>query len=101
MAASLRDTRSNVIASERKPVLIDKIDGIENDILGCVLLPKEDGFISIGDDKYLVFSSFFLHLNFQSSANVDPNRFQRTIRIWLKRETGKFWPSVCFYAECK
>ena len=51
MAASLRDSRS-VPASERKPVLIDKIDGIDNDILGAVILPKEDGFISISDDKY-------------------------------------------------
>ena len=25
----------------------------------------------------------------------------RTIRIWLKRETGKYWPSVCYYAESK
>lgn len=23
----------------------------------------------------------------------------RSIRIWLKRESGKYWPSVCHYAE--
>jgi hypothetical protein len=64
MAATLRDSR-NVPASERKPVLIDKIDGIDNDILGAVILPKEDGFISISDDKY----DFFLFLTKFLSTN--------------------------------
>lgn len=63
----------NDTAKERKPILIDRIDGFDCDIHGAVLLPNEFGFISISDDK--------------------------TIRIWLKRETGKYWPSVCYYAE--
>lgn len=72
MAASIRNTRDDCL-KERKPELVDKIDGFESDILMAQLLPNEDGFISIMDD--------------------------RSVRIMLKRETGKFWPSVCYYTE--
>lgn len=71
MAASIRDTRD--IAKERKPVLIDRIESIESVVSMAQILPKEEGFISISDD--------------------------RSVRIWLKRETGKYWPSVCYYAD--
>lgn len=71
MAASIRNTLND--PKERKPVLIDRIDGFESDISQAHILPKEEGFISISDD--------------------------RSIRIWLKRETGKYWPSVCHYAD--
>lgn len=71
MAASIRNTREEI--KERKPVLIDRIDGFDTEIFQAQILPKEDGFISASDD--------------------------RSIRIWLKRETGQYWPSVCYYAE--
>lgn len=71
MAAKIRNTINDL--KERKPVLIDRIEGIESEIYMAQILPKEDGFITISDD--------------------------RSIRIWLKRETGKYWPSVCYYAE--
>ena len=38
-------------AKERKPILIDRIDGFECDIYAAILLPNEDGFISISDDR--------------------------------------------------
>lgn len=71
MAASIRNTANDI--KERRPVLIDRIDGFDSDIFQAQILPKEEGFISTSDDK--------------------------SIRIWLKRETGKYWPSVCYYAE--
>lgn len=71
MAATIKNSRSDL--KDKKLVLIDRIDGFDCDILAAEILPKEDGFISVNDD--------------------------RSIRIWLKRETGKYWPSVCFYAE--
>jgi len=27
--------------------------------------------------------------------------FFRSIRVWLKRETGQYWPSVCHFLLCK
>ncbi|CAF0977825.1 unnamed protein product [Brachionus calyciflorus] len=71
MATIIKDSRDN--SRERKPILIDRIDGIDSDVLAASLLPNEDGFISINDD--------------------------RSIRIWLKRDTGKYWPSVCHYSD--
>jgi len=53
MAASIRDTR--VDGKDRKPVLIDRIESTESAINVAQILPKEDGFISISDDKLVKF----------------------------------------------
>lgn len=49
MAAQIKDYINNV--RDRKPILIDRIDGIDSDVLSASILPNEDGFISINDDK--------------------------------------------------
>ena len=49
MAASIRDSRNDL--KECKPVLLDRVEAFDCEINGAVLLPQEDGFISIGDDK--------------------------------------------------
>ena len=49
MAAMIKDSRNE---SSTKPILIDKIDGFDSEIGSVVILPKEDGFFSISDDKY-------------------------------------------------
>jgi len=71
MAATIKNPKEST--REKKLTLIDRVDGLDCDVLAAQILPKEDGFISVNDD--------------------------RSIRIWLKRETGKYWPSVCHYAE--
>lgn len=40
-------------------------------IIAAVLIPEDDGFISISSD--------------------------RSVRLWLKRESGRYWPSICEY----
>lgn len=49
MAALINDPRNET--KDRKPILIDRIDGIDSDVLCASILPNEDGFISINDDK--------------------------------------------------
>lgn len=46
-----------------------RLEGHDNIINQACILKEEDGVLSISDDK--------------------------TIRIWLKRERGSYWPSVC------
>lgn len=53
MAATIRDSRND--NKERKPVLIDRIDQFDGEIISASILPKEDGFISISDDRYRYF----------------------------------------------
>ncbi|XP_013385878.1 WD repeat and FYVE domain-containing protein 2 [Lingula anatina] len=53
----------------RKPQLINKLEGISDAINMAVIIPREDGVISVSDDK--------------------------TVRVWLKRDTGQYWPSIC------
>lgn len=49
--------------------LIAKLEGHEDTVNQASILKDEDGVLSISEDK--------------------------TIRIWLKRERGNYWPSVC------
>uniref|UniRef100_A0A1A7WGV4 WD repeat and FYVE domain containing 2 n=1 Tax=Iconisemion striatum TaxID=60296 RepID=A0A1A7WGV4_9TELE len=52
----------------RKPCLLSKIEGFQEAVSTVVIIPKEDGVISLSED--------------------------RTIRVWLKRDSGQYWPSV-------
>ncbi|KAK1903002.1 WD repeat and FYVE domain containing protein 2 [Dissostichus eleginoides] len=52
----------------RKPCLLSKIEAFQDVVSTAVIIPKEDGVISVSED--------------------------RTIRVWLKRDSGQYWPSV-------
>ncbi|CAK8677656.1 unnamed protein product [Clavelina lepadiformis] len=67
MAAEIK-TRSQ----QRQPILFSRIDDDTIDVVrGAVFTPNEDGLITVSEDK--------------------------SIRVWLKRETGQYWPSVCHF----
>ncbi|XP_038829447.1 WD repeat and FYVE domain-containing protein 1-like [Salvelinus namaycush] len=51
-----------------RPVLLNKIEGHSHTVNAAVLIPKEDGVITVSED--------------------------RTIRVWLKRDSGQYWPSI-------
>uniref|UniRef100_A0A673LAM1 WD repeat and FYVE domain-containing protein 1-like n=1 Tax=Sinocyclocheilus rhinocerous TaxID=307959 RepID=A0A673LAM1_9TELE len=51
-----------------RPVLLNKIEGHSDGVNAAVLIPKEDGVITVSED--------------------------RTIRVWLKRDSGQYWPSI-------
>ncbi|ROJ25388.1 WD repeat and FYVE domain-containing protein 1 [Anabarilius grahami] len=51
-----------------RPVLLNKIEGHSDSVNTAVLIPKEDGVITVSED--------------------------RTIRVWLKRDSGQYWPSI-------
>uniref|UniRef100_A0A8C0YD57 WD repeat and FYVE domain containing 1 n=1 Tax=Cyprinus carpio carpio TaxID=630221 RepID=A0A8C0YD57_CYPCA len=51
-----------------RPVLLNKIEGHSDSVNAAVLIPKEDGVITVSED--------------------------RTIRVWLKRDSGQYWPSI-------
>ncbi|KAF4801844.1 WD repeat and FYVE domain-containing protein 1 [Turdus rufiventris] len=52
----------------RRPVLLSKVEGHQDAVSAALLIPKEDGVITAGED--------------------------RTIRVWLKRDSGQYWPSI-------
>uniref|UniRef100_A0AAY4EAI6 FYVE-type domain-containing protein n=1 Tax=Denticeps clupeoides TaxID=299321 RepID=A0AAY4EAI6_9TELE len=51
-----------------RPVLLNKIEGHQDAVAAAVLIPREDGVITVSED--------------------------RTIRVWLKRDSGQYWPSI-------
>lgn len=54
-----------------KPELMHKIEGCTDEVNGAVIIPGEDGVISISSD--------------------------RSVRVWLLRDSGQYWPSICHY----
>jgi len=61
------ENRSNI----PKPELVHKLEGCTDEVHGAVVVPGEDTVISISQD--------------------------RSVRVWLLRDSGQFWPSVCHY----
>ena len=58
-------------AGLKRPILIHKIEGYDDDVNQAVMMPREDGVVAVADD--------------------------RSVRVWLKRDSGQFWPSICHY----
>ncbi|KAF6021701.1 WDFY2 [Bugula neritina] len=68
--ASAGEVRTNFHKNiYRKPELVNKLEGHDANVNGAALIPGEDGVISTSND--------------------------RTLRVWLKRDSGQYWPSVC------
>ncbi|KOB70653.1 putative phosphoinositide-binding protein [Operophtera brumata] len=74
MAAEIKPaprTPNDRFSTVMKPGLLNKLEGCTDDVNAAVVIPGEDGVISVCDDK--------------------------TVRVWLKRDSGQYWPSICQY----
>jgi len=72
MAAEIKPAVGGPRSSgERKLTLLAKVEGFSDEVHDAVFIDGEDGIISASDDK--------------------------SVRVWLRRDTGQFWPSVCHY----
>jgi len=40
-------------SSSRKPVLLSKLEGCNDDVNAAIIIPREEGVISVCDDRYL------------------------------------------------
>jgi len=54
-----------------KPNLLHKLEGSTNQIHAALIIPGENGVISVSAD--------------------------RSVRVWQLRDSGQFWPSICHY----
>lgn len=95
MAAEIKPGQrsTNDRFSTKKPELLSKLEGTSDDINAAILIPGENGVISVSDDKYVdansTCNSPLVH-NFHR-----PFLLSRTVRVWLKRDSGQYWPSIC------
>ncbi|KAF7989438.1 hypothetical protein HCN44_008112 [Aphidius gifuensis] len=74
MAAEIKPgpgANNDKFSTSKKPILLSKLEGCNDDVNDAIIIPREDGVISVSDD--------------------------RTVRVWLKRDSGQYWPSVCQY----
>lgn len=97
MAAEIRPFESS--CGTNKMQLLSKLEGHQDVVNMAVILRGEDGIISISDDKYVY---RFVHLMCIESLDrwLTLLLFSRTVRIWLKRDVGNYWPSVCHIVPC-
>lgn len=73
MAAEIKPAQrtNDRFSTTKKPELLSKLEGSGDDVNAAILIPGENGVISVSDDK--------------------------TVRVWLKRDRGQYWPSICQY----
>ncbi|KAL9963501.1 hypothetical protein ACROYT_G027012 [Oculina patagonica] len=74
MAATIKDSEEDT--SKRKHIkaaLVNKLEGCSGVVNMAVTIPHEDAVITVSDDK--------------------------SIRLWIKRESGQYWPSICHVME--
>lgn len=51
MAAEIKPTNKSGNGNVRKPVLVSKIEGHQDDVNMACVIPREEGVISVSDDK--------------------------------------------------
>ena len=78
----------------RRLELLSKID-VEINVNDAVLLTSDEGVLTALDDRY------GMSISFSIDQIVLRYQFSSTLRIWLRRQTGKYWPSVCYTLESK
>ena len=62
---------SNMVQGAARPELINKVDASTGEVTGIVQMPGKDAILSISSD--------------------------RSVRVWLLRDSGQYWPSICHY----
>ena len=65
-----RSSNPSSLTSAR-PELVNKIDAATGEVNGIIQMPGKDAILSISSD--------------------------RSVRVWLLRDSGQYWPSICHY----
>ncbi|KAF4789561.1 WD repeat and FYVE domain-containing protein 2 [Turdus rufiventris] len=99
-------------ALTRKPLLLNKVEGSQEVVNMAAIVPKEDGVISVSEDRSSDTEEMVLEyfnpvcvtakgIKAISGALglqrlLFPRLFNdiRTVRVWLKRDSGQYWPSI-------
>ena len=64
--------RSSIVSQTgARPELVNKIEAQTGEINGIVQMPGKDAILSVSSD--------------------------RSVRVWLLRDSGQYWPSICHY----
>lgn len=84
MAAEIKPTNKTNNGNVRKPSLVNKIDNVSDDINMAVFIPREDGVITVGDDKYVV------KIVFEMSVSVARRTGSRGVS-WCHGQNSTDW----------
>ncbi|XP_002163345.2 WD repeat and FYVE domain-containing protein 2 isoform X1 [Hydra vulgaris] len=69
------DTKTSSVKkpTKKKPILINKLELSNETIHMALFIPHEEAIITVSSDK--------------------------TVRVWIQRDNGQFWPSICHYMQ--
>ena len=101
MAASLKqDSPVSPVAppidQRFKPDLVNKIEVSNNsEINGVVKMPGKDAIITVSSDRYTPLLTSLVALLFAHPPRLSLS--DRSVRVWMLRDSGQYWPSVCHY----
>ena len=62
---------ADLTQNSNRPELVNKIDASTGEVNGIIQMPGKDAILSISSD--------------------------RSVRVWLLRDSGQYWPSICHY----
>ena len=72
-----------------KPELVHKLEGCNDEVHGAVIIPGE-----VLDDNRVVDDDTIVDTGEDGVISISADR---SVRIWLLRDSGQFWPSICHY----
>lgn len=49
-------------STNRKPILLSKLEGCNDDVNAAIIIPREDGVISVCDDRYILLFLTYCYL---------------------------------------
>ena len=78
-----------------KPELVHKIEGCTDEVNGAVIIPGE--FIRHCRKDDVVISIWMMMIMMSGEDGVISISSDRSVRVWLLRDSGQFWPSICHY----
>lgn len=63
MAAEIKPApgvNQDKFSSNRKPILLSKLEGCNDEVNAAVIIPRVDGVISVSDDRYFVLTHMII-----------------------------------------
>ena len=80
-----------------KPELVHKIEGCTDEVNGAVIIPGEFKRHCRKDDVVISILMIMMMIMMSGEDGVISISSDRSVRVWLLRDSGQFWPSICHY----
>lgn len=81
-------------SSSRKPILLSKLEGCSDDVNAAIIIPREEGVISVCDDRYVLAAQIFFRDHILSTRRYFSREFTLLLAYLLSRLSTLFSSSL-------